>query len=59
MAALADVGIDFMQDFLSGRSKTVKDLSSLFKEWYPNTRGVENGIRRKGYVLDEILDELV
>ena len=32
MAALADVGIDFMQDFLSGRSKTVKDLSSLFKE---------------------------
>ena len=23
---------DFMQDFLSGRSKTVKDLSSLFKE---------------------------
>ena len=32
MAALADVGVDFVQDFLPGRSKMVK-------ERYPNARG--------------------
>ena len=32
MAAFADVGVDFVQDFLLGRSKTVNDLSDLLKE---------------------------
>ena len=54
MAALVDVGVDFVQDFLPGRSKTVKDLSALLKERCPNARGfsvrsierfcLENGI---------------
>ena len=30
MAVLADVGVDFVQDLLSGRSKTVKHLSDPF-----------------------------
>ena len=57
MAALADVGVDIAQDVLLGRSKTVKDLSDLLKERYPNARGfsvrsiecfcVKNGIRKK------------
>ena len=47
----------------------MKDLSDLLKERYHNARSfsvrsierfcVENGIRRKGCVPDEILDELV
>ena len=36
MATLADVGVDFVQDFLLGRSKTVKDLPDRLKERYPN-----------------------
>ena len=61
MAALADVGVDIAQDVLLGRSKTVKDLSDLLKERYPNARGfsvrsiecfcVENGIRKKVFQM--------
>ena len=36
MATLADVGVDFVEDFLLGRSKTVKDLPDRLKERYPN-----------------------
>ena len=61
MEALADVGVDIAQDVLLGRSKTVKDLSDLLKERYPNARGfsvrsiecfcVENGIRKKVFQM--------
>ena len=74
MTALAEVGVDFRcwKDFISDRSKTVKDLLDLSKERYPNARGFSvfvaskvsvwktDGIRlRTGSVLGEILDQLV
>ena len=70
MAALDDIGVDFVRDFLVNRNKTVDDLSDHLKELYPdNARGFskrsierfckENNIKRRGALSDECLDELV
>lgn len=64
MAALAIVGTDHMQDFLSGKSKTVKDLPYLLKN---DTLMAEVSVFVTswhqtflcGKLMDEILDELV
>ena len=69
MAALEDIGVEFVRDFLVNRNNTVEDLSDHLKERYPNARGFststierfckENNIKRRGAVSNERLDELV
>ncbi|CAB3986700.1 Hypothetical predicted protein [Paramuricea clavata] len=69
MAALENIGVEYIQSFLSREGSTIKDLSEHLKEQFPNTTGFstrsierfckENDIRRKGVVSDETLDALV
>jgi hypothetical protein len=69
MAALENIGVEYIQSFLSREGSTIKDLSEHLKEQFPNTNGFstrsierfckENDIRRKGVVSDETLDALV
>ena len=69
MASLEDIGVEFVQCFLSRKGSTIKDLSEHLKEQFPNTRSFstrsierfckEHEIRRKGVVSDEALDALV
>ena len=69
MATLKDIGVDFVEEFLSNGNHTVHDLSDFLKERFLDARGFstrtierfchEHGIKRKGTVSDAVLDVLV
>ena len=68
MASLEDIGVEFVQRFLSRKGSTIKNLSEYLRQQFPNTSGFstsierfckEHEIRRKGFVSDEALDALV
>lgn len=68
-AALEEVGIEFVSNFLSYRGNTTKGLSDLLQTRHPGKRGFgvrsiqrfcqEHGIKRKGFISNESLDQLV
>jgi len=69
MAALEEIGKEFVLNFLSCDGHTTKDLSDFLQTSYPGKRRFsvrclerfckEHGIKRKGFMSDESLDEVV